>query len=172
LVIVLNLKIPIDYYNCYLRDGEIMDKEKLIFYLHVVLVALVQVVDMLLTKYWVGNDYSKEQFFIMQLLIKNLGINNAIYLSTFIFYFYLLLSVYFYDYRILRVGLIVFTWMYISLMVSWIFVIYNYIVWVNQHVKIGRELILWVKPGPAILENWLWKFPKNISWELFFGIFS
>jgi hypothetical protein len=147
-----------------------MDKEKLIFYLHVVLVAFIQVVDMLLTKYWVGNDYSKEQFFVMRFLIKNLGINNAIYISTFIFYFYLFLSVYFCDYKIVRVGLITFTWMYVALMISWIFVIYNYIMWLTHYVKIGKGRI-WIQPGSVILEPWLWKFPKNVSWELFFGIF-
>jgi hypothetical protein len=96
---------------------------KLIFYLCIATLVVVQTLDMFLVKNFIGDEYWREPCFIMAWLIKNLGVKYATYLVTIVFYALLVAAIYFVEVRLVRIIVFMGTVMYLAIMVSWLHIL-------------------------------------------------
>jgi hypothetical protein len=101
---------------------------KLISLIFVSLLISIHTIDMLLTGHYIGNDWQLETFPVMQLTIRLVGINSALWLSRLCVYS--LLYAYFLNWKkyYWHYFLIVCTLLYWATMVSWLFSL-DYISW-------------------------------------------
>jgi len=101
---------------------------KLISLIFVSLLVFIHTLDMLLTGHYIGNDWQRETFPVMQLTIRLVGINSALWLSRLCVYS--LLYAYFLNRKkhCWHYFLIVCTILYWATMTSWLFSL-DYISW-------------------------------------------
>lgn len=76
-------------------------------------------IDMVLTEYYIGDDYQMESFPLMRWMIRYLGINYALWVSRFSFFGYISLFILNHDKQNWKYSLLVFTLFYYSGMLVW-----------------------------------------------------
>ena len=98
------------------------------FHLCVFLFLLIQGVDMILTKTFIGDDWTREACVPMSWLIQHHGIDTAVLTCRALTFFFVVSSLCLKRHAIIRNSVIVFTVIYYLVMVNWLFTL-GYVSW-------------------------------------------
>ncbi len=91
------------------------------FWINFILLVVIQSVDMLLTERYIGSDWTKESFPLMSLMIRDFGINPALWVCRLSTYSFLFCCLRFRKHSWITDFLTILNLCYWTSMISWLF---------------------------------------------------